>query len=86
MSGNRSVSMRYMQLRYVPKEVYGNIKTSGYVDVNGPRIMSGTASPSGSVSAPKGSLYIKTNATTSTTRLWINTDSGTTWAYFTASA
>jgi hypothetical protein len=67
-------------------EVYGNIKTSGYVDVNGPRIMSGTASPSGSVSAPKGSLYIKTNATTSTTRLWINTDSGTTWAYFTASA
>lgn len=66
--------------------VNGNIKTSGYVDVNGPRIVSGTGNPSGSVSAPKGSLYIKTDATTATTRLWINTDGGTTWAYLTASA
>lgn len=36
--------------------------------------------------APKGTLYIKQDATTATTRLWINTDGGVTWAYFTASA
>jgi hypothetical protein len=37
-------------------------------------------------SAAKGSLYIKYNATTATTRLWINTDGNASWAYFTASA
>ena len=44
----------------------------------------GTGDPS--FSAAKGSVYVKTNATTTTTRLWINTDGGTTWASFTASA
>jgi len=63
-------------------DVNGNIKTSGYVDVNGPRIMSGTGNPSGS--QPTGSLYIKTNATSSTDRLWIY--DGSAWRYFTASA
>lgn len=38
------------------------------------------------VSAPKGSLYVNTTATTTTTRLYINTDGATTWANFTASA
>lgn len=36
--------------------------------------------------APKGSLYINVVATTTTTRLYINTDGGTTWAYITTSA
>lgn len=44
----------------------------------------GTGNPT--VSAPKGSLYIKTDATTTTTRLWINTDGGTTWTNFTTAA
>ena len=34
----------------------------------------------------KGSLYIKLDAATTTTRLWINTDGGVTWAYFTSSS
>jgi hypothetical protein len=51
-----------------------------------PGLYSGTATPSGSVSAPKGSLYIDTDATSTTTRLYINTDGGTTWATFTSSA
>jgi len=46
----------------------------------------GTGSPGGVVTAPKGSLYIRTDATTTTTRLFINTDAGTTWANFTTSA
>jgi hypothetical protein len=41
MSGNRSVSMRYMQLRYVPKDVNGNINVaSGYgYRVNGSQVV-----------------------------------------------
>lgn len=44
----------------------------------------GTGAPT--LSAGKGSLYCRTDATTTTTRLYINTDGGTTWANFTASA
>lgn len=44
----------------------------------------GTGSPS--FSAAKGSLYIKTDAATSATRLYIATDSAGTWAAFTAAA
>ena len=36
--------------------------------------------------ATKGSLYVQLDATTTTTRLYINTDGSTTWAYFTTSA
>lgn len=45
----------------------------------------GSGAPTG-VSAGKGSLYINTTASTTSTRLYINTDGGTTWASFTASA
>lgn len=40
----------------------------------------------GALVAKKGTLYVDTSATTTTTRLWINTDGSSTWAYFTASA
>ena len=39
-----------------------------------------------SFKAPKGSLYVNYSATTTITRLYVNTDGSTTWAYFTASA
>lgn len=44
----------------------------------------GTGDPG--FTAAKGSLYVKTDATTTTTRLWVNTDGGTTWASFTSSS
>lgn len=44
----------------------------------------GTGAPT--VSAAKGSLYVRTDATTTTTRLYINTDGGTTWTTFTTAA
>jgi hypothetical protein len=44
----------------------------------------GTGAPA--FSAAKGSLYTNTTATTTTTRLYVNTDGATTWANFTASA
>ena len=36
--------------------------------------------------SPIGTLYIKLDAAGTTDRLWINTDGGVTWAYFTSSA
>lgn len=36
--------------------------------------------------AAKGSLYVNYTAASTTTRLYVNTDGSTTWAYFTASA
>jgi hypothetical protein len=48
-------------------------------------LQSGAGPPTG-LTATKGTLYTNTTATTTTTRLYINTDGGTTWASFTASA
>lgn len=47
-------------------------------------IFTGTGVPT--VSAAKGSLYSRTDATTTTSRLYINTDGGTTWTTFTTAA
>ncbi len=47
-------------------------------------IIAGTGNPT--MTAKKGSIYVKTDASTTTDRLWVNTDGGTTWAYVTTSA
>lgn len=44
------------------------------------------ASGAPSLVAKKGTIYINTTATTTTTRLYINTNGGTTWAFVTTSA
>jgi hypothetical protein len=44
----------------------------------------GTGDPT--VSAAKGSIYVRTDATTTTSRLWINTDGATAWTYFTSNS
>jgi hypothetical protein len=38
------------------------------------------------LAAARGSLYINTSATTSTTRLYVNTNGATTWTYVTTAA
>lgn len=52
---------------------------------SGPIIICGTGDPSVMLPFPQGSLYIKTDATTTTSRLWIKTNGGT-WTYFTSAA
>ncbi len=47
-------------------------------------IMTGQGNPT--TIAQKGTLYIKMNASSTTDRLWVNTNGGSTWAYFTSSA
>jgi len=49
----------------------------------GSQILSGSGSPSGSITAPQGSLYLRTDGTTINNRAYINTDSGTTWTAIT---
>lgn len=64
------------------------IDTKNYTPVEmvqGAGIIRGSGTPTG-ISADKGTLYVNLSATTTTTRLYINTDGGTTWADFTASA
>jgi hypothetical protein len=51
---------------------------------NSPIIDCGTGDPIGL--QPKGSIYIRLDATTANNRLWIATDSVGGWAYFTSSA
>jgi hypothetical protein len=45
----------------------------------GPQLVAGAGDPNGSVNAPQGSLYLRTDGSSTTTRAYINTDSGTTW-------
>lgn len=49
-----------------------------------PVLMAGTGTPT--CAAPKGSLYINTTASAISTRLYVNTDGGTTWTAFTTAA
>jgi len=48
-----------------------NPEFSGAITMQGIKIIAGAGAPT--LSAPKGSLYINTTATTTTTRLYINT-------------
>lgn len=50
----------------------------------GINMIAGAGDPT--LTAKKGTLYIKTDAASTTTRLWINTNGGTTWTYFTTAA
>lgn len=52
--------------------------------IGGIDILTGSGAPT--MSAPKGSLYINTAATTTTTRLYINTNGTTGWTNFTTAA
>ena len=49
-----------------------------------PEIQTGSGAPAHS--APKGTLYIRTDATGTTSRLYINTDGSTTWSYYSSAA
>lgn len=49
------------------------------------KLMTGAGAPTG-ITAPKGSLYLNSTATTTTTRIYINSDGATTWVTLTTSA
>jgi hypothetical protein len=45
----------------------------------GLHILSGAGSPNGVVTAPQGSLYLNSTGSSTTTRMFVNTNSGTAW-------
>lgn len=59
--------------------------SSGVGFGSGARIIAGAGAP-GALVAAKGTVYINTTATTTTTRIYINTDGAATWATVTTSA
>jgi hypothetical protein len=50
------------------------------------QIRSGSGSPNGSVTAPKGSLFLRTDGSSTSTRAYINTNSGTSWTAITTAS
>ncbi len=56
-----------------------------FFKVVGIKFIVASVAPTG-VTAPKGSLYINTAGNSTSTRMYINTDGGTSWASFTTSA
>jgi len=61
--------------------------TTGDITLNNEvKIISGSGSPSGSVTAPKGSLYLRTDGSSTSTRAYINTNSGTGWSAITTAS
>lgn len=49
-------------------------------------ILAGAGSPNGVITAPKGSLYMRTDGSSTSTRAYTNTNGGTTWTNFTTAA
>lgn len=52
----------------------------------GPQITSGSGSPNGLIAASKGSLYLRTDGSSSATRAYINTNGTTAWTNITTAA
>jgi hypothetical protein len=53
----------------------------GTAGATGPTVTSGTGAPT--ASAPQGSLYLRTDGSSVSTRDYINTNGGTTWTSIT---
>jgi hypothetical protein len=49
-------------------------------------VLAGADTPNGAVTAPVGSLFLRTNPGNANERLYVNTDAGTTWVHIAASA
>ena len=52
---------------------------TGIILGGGAKVVSGTGDPNGAVTAPQGSLYLRLDGSSASTRAYINSNSGTTW-------
>ncbi len=67
----------------------GLITMSGKVALNsaaGPQVLGGAGDPSGVVTAPQGSLWLRTDGSSTSTRAYINTNATTGWAAITTAS
>lgn len=58
----------------------------GITLANSIRVITGAGSPNGAVTAPAGSLWLRTDPAGATSRIYVNTDSATTWTNITCAA
>lgn len=63
-----------------------NVYLGGVGSIGNISIMAYAGDPNGIITAPANTLCLNTSGSTTTTRLFVNTNSGTTWAHFTSSA
>lgn len=61
-----------------------NLEVASGAVIGGIKILVGSGAPS--ATAPKGSLYVRTDGSSTSTRLYVNTDAGTTWTNVTTAA
>lgn len=88
LSGTTAAFMATKQWASAGVWPYGLYIDAATVDIRlnaGPYIVSGAGAPS-AVTATKGSLYLRTDGTTTNDRAYINTDGGTTWTALTTAA
>jgi hypothetical protein len=67
-------------------KVSGLATFTGKIALNssaGPQILSGNGDPTGVITAPKGSLWLRIDGSSSSTRAYINTNAGTGWSAIT---
>ena len=55
------------------------LATSPTVAGASPGVFTGSGSPNAVLTAPKGSLYLRTDGSSTSTRAYINTDAATAW-------
>lgn len=92
----RALQIEYMGLSTPTNPVYGiyfekesatGAMAAKFYEIRlkeGPCIISGSGAPA--ISAPKGSLYVRTDGTGAADRAYINTDGGTTWTAISTAA
>jgi len=61
-----------------------NILLDKTAKINGISFLVSSGAPT--LSAPKGSLYLRTDGSSTSTRAYVNTDAGTTWTSITTAA
>ncbi len=67
----------------------GLITMAGKVALNsssGPQVLAGAGDPGGVVTAPQGSLWLRTDGSSTSTRAYINTNAGTAWTAVTTAS
>lgn len=60
-------------------DVVVSTATKGLVLPGGLKVITGAGDPNGAVTAPQGSLYLNSSGSSTSTRAFINSNSGTTW-------
>jgi len=67
-------------------DLVASTAAKGVVLGGGAKVVCGTGDPNGSVTAPQGSLYLNLTGNSTSTRAFINSDSGTTWVAVTTAS